>query len=363
MIVKRNTTVPKSMGVIPRKLIDMSLDFNGHNKNSFMYKSEILLMTNSTKDNFSNLIDWIYYHKFIIKISQITVVHNNCNDEESKKLLQNICKAFDIRYYYESEGNQELIFNKYQPISMSEWLICIDEDEYIYLNNETLDSILDSHINEYKLSLCMINFYSEKLIKNKDNTPWPILFDYYDPTMNSIKCESKYFPTSTFFKTFVNNKYKHYLYNDKNNDVVYVDLSNPIINGRFNCVYPKFTDKFCNISVVHNPLTIVDNDIKPSLNISLNNYTYACDIYESFNIIDQNFKYFIAHFKYRTQEEHINKCLHNKFKDVLANYYKTYEIDVIEDIYNHGNFIKYNKIKELFIPYIPDINKMKSKIL
>ena len=363
MIIKRASFTPKLVGVIPKKLLNIELDLKGLNKDSFTCKSEILLMTNSTKDNFDDLINWIYYHKYIINISQITIVHNNCNDEESKKILRKICDTFNIKYYYETEGNQEFIFNKYQPMSTAEWLICIDEDEYIYLNGESLDSILEKYENEYKLSLCMINFYSEKLIKDKNNTPWPILFDCYDPTMNSINCESKYYPTSTFFKTFVNNKYKHYLYNDKNNNMVYIDLNKPFIKNSLNRIMPRKTDNFCNISVVHNPMTIVDNSIKPSYNISLNNYTYACDICKSFNIIEQNINYFIAHFKYRTKEEHVKKCLYNKFKDVLDNYYKTYENDVIDDIYNHGSFIKYNKLKDAFSPYIDEINKIKSSIL
>ena len=346
MIIKKNT---KSLiGYTFSTILNDNIDLMGNKSTTFLYDSEILLMTNSTKNNFYNIITWIYYHKNIAKFSHITIVHNNCKDEESKTLLKNICDYFKIDYFYEEQGSQSLMFNKYQKLSKAKWLICIDEDEYIYLkNNQTINEVLSQYKDEYKLSLTMINFFSSTLLEEVDPIiPIPTIFNYADIYKKSVNDELKVYPALINFKTFVNNNYYHYVYNSKNNDFIFQDLNADVFTAP-----AAHNSTPINISCIHNPLCIVNKRVKQSYHLTNKRYYYNDgDNTSNTDVFDKDMDIFILHFKYRSLKEYQEKIKYNKFKDVTDAYYQSYVENLLFNIYNNNNFKQCDYLKDLIEP-------------
>lgn len=371
MIIKNkaNNSVLNQVGLIPANIINFgqikSLMKSENSEKIFL--SECLLLTNSKLDKFDNLIDWIYYNKNIIKFDSIKIVHNNCDDIKSRTVLKSICDYFNINYYYEEKGSQELIFNKYQAISNAKWLICIDEDEYIYLKDlSTINDLLVNYDN-YKLSFCMINFYSKNLLDDFDNYQYslPEIFNYCDNKNITLNNESKIYYSKNFFKTFVNNNYSAFIFNTKNDKFNYINLKTPISQqlsfpAITNNVYAK--NKTFSISTVHNPLMIDNDYVQTSYNLTDNQYYYDMGTDSCMNIMENNVKYFICHFKYQTTKLYNNKIKYNKFLDVSNNYYNSYQQNLLYNIYDNSIlFDKFDGLKNIFINIVKEIYIIKQK--
>ena len=339
---------------------------------SFKYNSEILLITNSRRYNFSDLIYWFFYHKNILKFDNIVVVHNNNEDKDDQLILKQICDYFKVEYYYESVGSQSLIFNKYQKLSRAKWMICIDEDEFIYLPNDiTINQLLYNYADEYKLTLDMINFYSNELMEEKNDKTFLENFNYIclDELNNDLIFQNETDTLAfTMYKTFVNNSLFHYILNSPDTYLnrTYFNIKNE--NNNLNVmIEPEnkiLVSLYCKneIGIIHNPLTMFNANMVRSFNLTSQEYVkYSYDTKKP-NISVLN-NPFIAHYKYRTLEEYKNKVKYNKFADVNDTYYNTnYRLDKFCNLYKHKLFSKVDKLYKMYLKHINEWNVVKKSI-
>lgn len=338
----------------------------------FKYNSEILLITNSRKQNFSDMVYWIFYHKNILKFDNIVIVHNNNDDKDDQLALMQICKYFNVDYYYEPVGSQKLIFNKYQKLSEARWMICIDEDEFIYLpDNMTINELICNYNNEYKLSLDMINLYSDILLKHKNDKTFLENYRYIcldDSNRNLIFQNETDSHAWTMYKTFVNNKIFHYLMNATNSLVDRTLFSVKLENNDYKVTLINDNEKFVRsyfkpeIGLVHNPFTMLNKEMIKSYNLTTKEYVKCSYDYNKPNVSVLN-NPFIAHYKYRTLEEYANKVKYNKFMDVTSSYYDTnYKLDKFCNLYEHKTVFKVDKLYENYLNHVNEWNIIRHEI-
>lgn len=338
----------------------------------FKYDSEILLITNSRRYNFSDLAYWIFYHKNVLKFDNIVIVHNNNDDKDDQLALMQICKYFNVDYFYEPIGSQKLIFNKYQKLSEAKWMICIDEDEFIYLpDNITINDLLRNYKDEYKLTFDMINFYSDVMLRNKNNKTFLENFRYIcldDSNKNLIFQNETDSYALTMYKTFVNNSLFHYLINATNSlvDRTLFSVKNEHNNNIVTLIPDdkKVLRAFHKpeIGLIHNPFTMYNKEMIKSYNLTSKLYVKYSYEYEKPNVSLLN-NPFIAHYKYRTLEEYANKVKYNKFMDVTSSYYDTnYKLDKFCNLYEHKTFFKVDKLYENYLSHVNEWNIIRHEI-
>ena len=335
--------------------------------NNFKYFSEILLITN-TKDLY-NIIDFFVYHLYILKFDHIIVVDNGAADG-----FKDVCKMFGnkISYNYDVDSHEQVyLLNKYLKTSEAHWTVYIDDDEYIVLkqhdniNTFLKDTIINLDKQYYKFSINFVHFFGKDVIlDNKNNESYLTLFNYINP-VEPISLSND--ATLAYVKSFINNEVLHTYYNANIGSPIKCVLNDDSTVKYFDKLdYADFRSNInaykSNCATGHNPLTMINNKIFPSYNLSNRKEIYGC-----FSCNNDGFKNamintaYLAHFKYRTVDEYKKKIKYNKFADVENSYYDaTYKLDAYYNIYNilKNNFIKnndlfiiYNNNKQLFDSY------------
>ena len=97
-------------------------------KQNKKYYSEIICITNCTDE--SHLHEWLYWHINIIKIEHLVLIDNTPDGK-----LEIIAKKFNVSYKnITGILSQCDIYNDYVNNSEAEWVLPIDDDEYLYMD-------------------------------------------------------------------------------------------------------------------------------------------------------------------------------------------------------------------------------------
>lgn len=106
----------------------------------YKYKTEAILLTKYLNEN--DLIEWLDWHLNTCKFEHIQVFDNESNYD-----VKSICDRYENVSYelVKGQARQYKIYNDYFKKSKAEWIMPIDDDEYLQISNE-FDSIYDAII-------------------------------------------------------------------------------------------------------------------------------------------------------------------------------------------------------------------------
>lgn len=299
------------------------------------YFTELVLITNST--NFENLFFWIKYHLEVVKFEHIIIVYNNTYDKYTE-LKETINSPLLDIYYFQDALCQADIYNFFVRISNSQWVLPIDDDEYLYIGdkyNNNINELLRNNSGYYKYSFNWLSCISKTQMKTADlSVPYYVYYNYCLPLDHS-ECNT--------FKTIINTSIHHTYF--KHNEALYP--VNDILK-----MYDFYTTGYNSMGTVHNPISHDGKNYQHSYNISDNTVIPGRLIknpLKNLNSLDGA----IFHFKYRSEDEWADKCSKFKFKDIIKTdlYHKLYNNDKYHEIYNVNcdnliNMSEYFKIFE-----------------
>lgn len=302
------------------------------NNNEKKYFSEILLITNT--NNHFDFDLWIRWHLNYIKFDHIVVIDNS-----KESIVKNICAKHEkIKYIkLEQQLSQSEIYNYYLNNSEAEWVLPIDDDEFLYLNNfvtiKNYINYANSQNNKIKkLAFKNLFLFSEKLLETRDYTKNCFeLFNCYCPDTNLLPYDNK-ITIKTICNT-LNDKYYYVIDEQKYNSISYNDLeniSNYDLGGTINL------DAMGNI---HNPLCKENDYYIPAID-PVNKQAYFGIYLNNNKIYDLN-TCLLLHFKYKTKEEFLDKSKNNIFTDRSMRYYN--------ECYSCNNLIKNYELNNYFI--------------
>lgn len=332
MLIKKNqnniylTPNLNNQILIPTILPDITF----HNNNN-KYFTEILLITNTT--NPYDLKLWIHWHLYYAQFDKITIIDNS-----NSTIIYNTCKKYDRIKYIKQSGkiSQSDIYNNYVNNSEAEWVLPIDDDEFIYLGNfksikELIYYTLNKNNNTFKISFDNLFLYSSSLLETRKSDENIFeLFNCYCPDISKL-----YYDNYVTIKTMCNTTIPHYYVIDmqKFNSIKYINL-NKIIGFDISTIN---NDAMGNI---HNPLTLNYNkNFIPAINTNYNIIQYG--LYTNLIQFNNLNMPLLLHFKYKTRKEFIDKCKNNIFSDRSTEYYNI--------CYTEQTFLNVYKLNKYFI--------------
>lgn len=290
------------------------------------YFTELILITCTNDGN--NIKNWINWHESL-GFEHIIIIDNDSTCDIKKIIADLNYKNID---YIKITGSisQEDIYNFYVNNSNSFWVLPLDDDEYLYIN-QNINDLLISAYNKYKsfkFSFPWAMMYSNELLKNTDKS-YLEAFQYVDINNKNIN-----------IKTIVNTLIKHYYgagekHSEMNKTVEEIEYDK--INAWNN--YENIT--IDRIGTVHNPLSKYNNTYFHSYNINnINDPILCCGFYSNSILkLDTNF---ILHFKYRTIDDWNYKLnIRNKFNS--CKWY--YKLNNCDEIYNAYKTVKLKKLE------------------
>lgn len=277
------------------------------------YFTELLLIINTT--NFENLFFWIKYHLKVIKFEHIIIVYNNTFDKYTE-LKKNINSPLVDIYHFQDALCQADIYNFFVRISNSQWILPIDNDEYLYISdkyNNNINELLRNNSGYYKYSFNWLSCISKKLMKTADlSVPYYKYYNYCLPLDHS-ECNT--------FKTIINTSIHHTYF--MHNETLYP--VNDIIK-----IYDFYTTGYNSMGTVHNPISHDGKKYQHSYNISDNTIVPGRLIRKPLKNLD-SIDGAIFHFKYRSETEWTDKCSKVKFKDIIGT-------DLCSTLYNNAKY-------------------------
>lgn len=318
MIIK-NKQISTTTLYLPE--FDRSFFIKNNHKNK-KYLTEIILITNNIS---YNLIFWLIWHLYVIKIEHIKIVFNNItlNNKIIDFLKNKFTEKIEIAVI-ENNISQSEIYTQYVNNSDATWVLPIDDDEYLYLNNQNINDILNN-TTSIKISFPWLYMFSEKMKTNTDlSIPYFLNYQYFNPNIEEH-----------YFKTFINTNYIH----------LYKECSN-VANLKKEIIALNNIQKNTEINIkqilgtVHNPITIVNDVFVPSFNVSDDKFYFGyCSYNKNLNFNNGC----ILHFKYRSLNEYIKKIENiknnKKFTDLPIQYFESVTIDEFNKMYsNYQNF-------------------------
>ena len=318
----------------------LNFDFKPVYNREKCYNTEIIVITNSTRINDVNL--WLDWHLNVIKFNHIIFIDNNDSD-----YLRNTCSKFQNVEYIHRPGilNQSSIYTEYVNKSNAQWVLPIDDDEYLYISDN-----FDNNINYYLTHLLNIKpkykyafnwhmmFANEmKDVRFGNNLFAEFPYEYIGKTYT-------YYDHLNLFKTIVNTDIKHFYVNENNKSQT---LPGNAVNNDFD---PNFSDVETDfLGLIHNPISKVDlyffHAYSPEHNISYPG------IFNN-NIVNPNCDAYLMHFKYTTLNEWNQKIAKFKFTNISDQYkcacYNKYKFIRTYQALNK-NLLQYNnKILKLY---------------
>lgn len=159
----------------------------------------ISIFTNAKNE--PDIIEWCYYHLYILKFNHIVICDNDSNIPIINRINNHPFLKTKV-YVFNLPGSQiknkakEKYFNNYS--NLSDWTLFIDADEYLVLKNiDNIHTFMNN--NKFKNNIDCITFNwkmmgSDKLLKRNNK----LVID------NFIKCESNLL--NKHVKSLVNNK-------------------------------------------------------------------------------------------------------------------------------------------------------------
>lgn len=133
--------------------------------------SEIILLTKNYQED--ELKCWLDWHLNIINVNKITIF-----DNESEIDIRSLCHAYGDRVsynYISGWPNQYKLYNDYINTSKSDWILPIDDDEYLYIGKEysnDCNTFIKSFYSKYHKNKCYImwlNLFSKEYQKEKSD--------------------------------------------------------------------------------------------------------------------------------------------------------------------------------------------------
>lgn len=325
MILSKHTIQPAYIN-LPIEVRD-SVAYNEFNFNAQIrpkkYYTELILITNSTNINDINV--WLSWHINIVKFEHVILIENN----NSSYLKQCTDKFNGIVDYYLIPGilSQSELYTKYVNNSNAQWVLPIDDDEYLYISDK-----FDNNINTY------IKYLNQKVNSYKYSFNWHMMFSKY-PTYDRnepiIKHNTELFIAPidpmveciNLCKTIVNTDIPHLYVSDNNNH----------INIEYNvkiCPETNYIrmNKYDSTGTVHNPISIINNNLVLTYNEETNQYYGG--LFNNY-MLDINANAYLYHYKYRTKQEWETKCQKFKYVDLSTTHVNTnYKNDIFEKVFN-----------------------------
>ena len=337
---KNKTFTPNNLSInlpinLPINIQDID-KFNEYNYINFINNKKTintgcLLITNNI--NTYDIFVWCYYHLNIINFNKIILVDNT--ELGIHKTLVSIFKE-KIEYHH-NPGilYQNEIYNKFVNDTNIQWILPIDDDEYLYISdkydndiNKYLEYQLNNNYCEKYAFKWHIAFSKELIYKRAVNDSVLELFNYVFLNNTEKRYDDKHiryaFP---FIKTIVNTDLPH-LYLDDNGNKKRFEIADFMNND-----YPSNKLSFSKnvffdiLGSVHNPITYKDNKFIFAYNEETDQYYNGMYSLFSFN---QEADAFLYHFKYRTELEYLYKCNNFKFPNILTKH--------VEEKYNNEHF-------------------------
>lgn len=327
------------------------------------YFSEAILITDT--DNIFNIIDWLYWHINIIGFDHIVLI-----DNDSKVNIKIVCDLFSEKVeYYKFNGfiSQMDIYTKFVNESKAEWVLPIDDDEFLYLSDKykNINDFIKTNITVftvYKFAINWICMFSNNLINDRNYKN-----SYIEDFTYSYNGESDFVEYLGVIKTLVNTNIYH-LYISENADETNTNLNNLKFektikkyknNNLFNFILQSKWDK---IGSVHNPISKNNDIYECAYDTELKQFYFGM-----FNpsYCNYNGDIYLAHYKFRSINEWMFKINERKmFPSNSKKYYDTIQVkDTIFKAYSYNKFFKENnRLINKYNQYKNEIQKLKSNI-
>lgn len=291
------------------------------------YFSEIMLLTKSLYAD--ELFCWLEWHLNIIHVDHIVLLDNE-SPIDIKSILSRFSKDKIEYHLIEGWSDQKELYTHYLRQSESQWVIPLDDDEYLYLGdkyNKDIKTFITTLMDTYHRNMYYIlwtNLLSETKLQ---------------------KHEDLYINTHIFY-TFEGCRK---MYGDWSRDngwgkcLVNTDLEYTYGTGREStCHIPLCINRYSPVVLVNGVRT---NLVNP-LSIQKEHLYYRKDE------IDLNKDCFIAHYHYKTKEDWVIKCDRGSvlskniiLKDKVRIYDKIFEYQkefkpctLLRDIWNNHIF-------------------------
>lgn len=307
---------------------------NFKNTNKKFYNTEVLLVTNC--NNLINVLLFLYWHLYIIKFDHI-VVFDNSDDS----LLAPYIDLFDKKVtYIKKPGiiNQHDCYNTWLTQSNAQWILPIDDDEFLYISDKydnNINVLLSSLNEKYNTTKYAFNwrlFYTQNNLLDGDSKKFYIdLFQYMFFCRNSLLIKPDGVLTDNHIKTIINTDYPHLYVNDNGNFKKEFTITLDLHNYLKYCIHMPLP-----MGTIHNPITKIKDKFYHALNTEY--FYYCCDFFFDNGLINKKSDVYLAHFHYKTPEDNLKKIKNFKFKNILFKFQKeTYNLDSIE---KGINFVK-----------------------
>lgn len=327
------------------------------------YFSEAILITDT--DNIFNIIDWLYWHINIIGFDHVILIDNS-----DKVNIKIVCDIFSEKVkYYKFDGfiSQMDIYTKFVNESEAEWVLPIDDDEFLFLSDKykNINDFIKINITKfaiYKFAINWICMFSNDLLIDRDYKN-----SYIEDFTYSYNGENGFIEYLGLIKTLVNTNIYH-LYISENADEININLKDLNFkktikkynnNNLFNFILQSKWDR---IGSVHNPISKYNDIYECAFDTELSQFYLGM-----FNASYSNYNgdIYLAHYKYRSVSEWLFKIYERKkFPSNSLKYYNTIQVkDSIYKSYTYNKFFKKNnKLLNKYIQNKPEILKLKSKV-
>ena len=121
------------------------------------YNSEVILLTKN--DHIDELECWIEWHSNVVKFDHIVVLDNE-STIDAKQICDKLNKTNNNKIEYcriEGWPDQYKLYNDYINKSQSQWILTIDDDEYLYIGDK-----YNGNVNDF-LSEMSIQYHTNKI--------------------------------------------------------------------------------------------------------------------------------------------------------------------------------------------------------
>lgn len=303
-----------------------SFNFTIMNDNNKFYNTELILITNSL--NINHIIYWLYWHLNVIGFNHVFLVDNSIGIDYS----QTIYRLFDKYVDYEKRPGilcQTEIYNELIKKSNAQWILPIDDDEFVYISDKFNNNInvfleaMQTIYPAYKYAFNWHMMFSDRLLETNTNN-YIDTFKYCSINQLALQNEAFY-----MVKTIINTSASHLYIPDNSQQGSFLltdelnvsNLSKPVSNIKNNT-----------IGSLHNPISKYNNKIVHAYNYETDSIVLGWFNNRKLNL---NSDIYICHYKYRDKQSWINKCKKFSYSDVYIPYTSVnYVESMVEYVYN-----------------------------
>ena len=327
------------------------------------YLTEVLLISDT--DNLNNIIDWLYWHLYIIGFEHAVIIDNSKNS--ILNVLQNI-PDFNNKIDYHSMPysiSQTGIYTEFVNKSEAWWVLPIDDDEYVYLNPLKYRNIQDvireasaKSSDIFKIGFTWAIMLSDNLIAHIDYSNTSYIENFKNilcADCNSINYDTNIFGSKDDIKVMVNTCLRHLYDISDSHYITEKEL------GFRSHVNEMGISCYEHIGNVHNPITKYKGKYYFTYNISNDSMSLG---YQSYYPINEKSDVLLLHFKYRTKDEWKFKCnSRNHFVDTKELFFTTqYLTERITDYYNRYSkyAVRFDTPLNVYYKYKEKINAIKN---